>query len=226
MNKILILMMAALPMTGMAQNVWETPQNNQEKTVKKEKPKRTSLFGSSTKEKKAEDPKYLAGAVPVQDGKVVFTLDRDVKGKTASQIYDIVYSVLDSMAHTSNQIPEKSGITTFNKTEHQIIAHYKEWLVFRKSPLNLDQTQFDYTLVVQCTDNHLHVDMVRLSYNYEEGREGGGMKFSAEEWITDKDAINKKGDGLVKRSGIAKFRRKTIDRKDNIFETINKALDE
>ena len=44
----------------------------------------------------------------------------------------------------------------------------------------------------------------------------------AEEWITDENALNKKKDNLSKYSG--KFRRKTIDRKDNIFETLLEAL--
>ena len=49
-----------------------------------------------------------------------------------------------------------------------------------------------------------------------------GMEMRAEEWITDENALNKKKDNLSKYSG--KFRRKTIDRKDNIFETLLEAL--
>jgi colicin import membrane protein len=49
-----------------------------------------------------------------------------------------------------------------------------------------------------------------------------GLKVKAEEWITDQYALNKKGTKLSRISG--KFRRKTIDRKDNIFERIDAAL--
>ena len=48
------------------------------------------------------------------------------------------------------------------------------------------------------------------------------MSVKADEWITDKYALNKKKTKLLKGSG--KFRRKTIDRKDNIFGKICKAL--
>jgi colicin import membrane protein len=40
--------------------------------------------------------------------------------------------------------------------------------------------------------------------------------FSAEEWITDKEALNRKQTKMLKMPG--KFRRFTIDRKDEIFK--------
>ena len=48
------------------------------------------------------------------------------------------------------------------------------------------------------------------------------MKISADDWISDSNALNKKGTKLYKGSG--KFRRKTIDRKNNIFGRIETAL--
>ena len=49
-----------------------------------------------------------------------------------------------------------------------------------------------------------------------------GTYYSAEEWITDDNAVNKKNTRLY--PGTAKFRRKTIDRKDMLFETIKNML--
>ena len=42
-----------------------------------------------------------------------------------------------------------------------------------------------------------------------------GILYKAEEWITDKLAVNKKGTRLYPRSG--KFRRMTVDRVEAIF---------
>ena len=57
----------------------------------------------------------------------------------------------------------------------------------------------------------------QISYYYQEDMEGkNGVTYKAEEWITDKEAINKAGTKLYPRSG--KFRRKTIDRMEQIFE--------
>lgn len=200
----------------MAQNVWEKPQTTapQEETTKKK-----SLFESN---KKAVDPKYLAGAVPVVDGKVTFTLDKDIPGKSAQEIYDIVFATLEKMTKEENQF-KTSQVAIVNKQDHIIGARFKEWLVFQNTFLSLDRTIFNYTVIATCTDEHLNVTISRISYAYEMDRGvNDGMEMRAEEWITDENALNKKKDNLSKYSG--KFRRKTIDRKDNIFETLLEAL--
>mgnify|MGYP000886098372 FL=1 len=61
----------------------------------------------------------------------------------------------------------------------------------------------------------------RISYEYETGRPSG-FKSTAEDIITDKEALNKKGNKLNRLTG--KFRRKTIDRKDQLFDTIKVAF--
>ncbi len=216
MRNLFIAIFATLPLFGMAQNVWEKPQTTapQEETTKKK-----SLFESN---KKAVDPKYLAGAVPVVDGKVTFTLDKDIPGKSAQEIYDIVFATLEKMTKEENQF-KTSQVTIVNKQDHIIGARFKEWLVFQNTFLSLDRTIFNYTVIATCTNEHLNVTISRISYAYEMDRGvNDGMEMRAEEWITDENALNKKKDNLSKYSG--KFRRKTIDRKDNIFETLLEAL--
>ena len=216
MRKFLIAIFAVLPLFGMSQNVWEKPQTTspQQETTKKK-----SLFESN---KKNVDPKYLAGAVPVEDGKVIFTLDKDIPGKSAQEIYDIVFATLDKMTKEENQF-KTSQVSVVNKQDHIIGARFKEWLVFQNTFLSLDRTVFNYTVIATCTDGHLNATISRISYAYEMDRGvNDGVQYTAEEWITDENALNKKKDNLSKYSG--KFRRKTIDRKDNIFETLLEAL--
>ena len=216
MRNLFIAIFATLPLFGMAQNVWEKPQTTapQEETTKKK-----SLFESN---KKAVDPKYLAGAVPVEDGRVTFTLDKDIPGKSAQEIYDIVLATLEKMTKEENQF-KTSQVAIVNKQDHVIGARFKEWLVFQNTFLSLDRTIFNYTVIATCTNEHLNATISRISYAYEMDRGvNDGMEMKAEEWITDENALNKKKDNLSKYSG--KFRRKTIDRKDNIFETLLEAL--
>ena len=216
MKKTIIAIMLLCPTLSFAQNTWEVPT---QKTEVRDTTKRKALFETK---KKVEAPKYLSGAVPVVDGKVTFTLDMDVKGKTAQEIYDILYGVLDNMTKEENQFKE-SKIAIVNKGEHTIAARYKEWLVFRNSALSLDRTVFNYTIIAQATDGHVNVKLFRISYQYELERGiNDGIEVVAEEWITDEQGLNKKKDKLAKYSG--KFRKKTIDRKDNIFETITNSL--
>ena len=130
MKKIIIFLLTLLPLSTFAQDVWERPQDTKQEV---KKPKQNEF--------NQDDAKYLAGTVPEIDGKVVFTLDLNLPGRSAQDIYERVY------------------------------------------------TGFDTT---------------------------------AEKWITDAVALNKRKTRLSK--GSAKFRRKTIDRKDEIFSAITNAL--
>lgn len=198
----------------MAQSEWEKPTKQGEDAPKK------SLI---MKNEANTDPRYLAGTVPEVDGKVVFTLEKDVPGKDAQTIYDLVYKVLDHMTEGENQFKE-SAISLVNKKDHIIAAKYREWLVFKSTALALDRTVFNYTIIARCSDEHLSLTLSRISYAYEIEREGTeGLQTSAEEWITDKYALNKSKTKLSRLSG--KFRRKTIDRKDEIFDIISQTLD-
>ena len=156
----------------------------------------------------SEDYKYLKpGAMPEQDGKVVFTLDLDVPALSAQQVYDRMYVALDTIANQECQIQDersKSGVVMVNKKEHSIVAQYHEWMTFKKNFVVLDRTRFNYTVIAKCTDGHLHLTLERMTFLYEQGRPTE-MRTSAEEWISDKEAINKKGTKLL--PGSAKFRR-------------------
>ena len=74
---------------------------------------------------------------------------------------------------------------------------------------------------MECHDGRLKVELGRIKYIY--GEEGSKIfTYKAEEWITDKLAMNKKGTRLYRVSG--KFRRRTIDRKDELFSEIRELL--
>ena len=205
-----LLLSAFISVVGFAQNVWEKPETatKVEKEVIVEKPN--------------PDAEYLAGAVTEKDGKVQWTLDVDVPGKDASQIYDRMYKCLSDLAKQENQL-EGSGIALVNKKDKIIVASIKEWLVFKNNFLSLDRSKFYYTLVAECKDNHLTVTMSRLVYRYEEDRNtNGNGVIKAEDWINDRNALNKKQTKLL--PGSAKFRRKTIDRKDYLFDNIKRIV--
>ncbi len=168
-------------------------------------------------EKDTEDAQYLAGAVPMADNNVVFTLDKDFPGKSSDEIYDDVYTKIENITRDANQ-HENSRIALVNKKDHTIAAKMNEWLVFNNSFISLDRSEFSYALIAQITGSHLHVTISRINYSYEADR-STGFKSSAEDLISDKAALTKKGK-LNKMS--AKFRKKTIDRKNEIFNILGK----
>lgn len=216
MKKLIASILALVPMLGMAQNnVWEIPdQPQQQAKVVKKKVAAPKV-----------DVKYLSGAVPEVNGEVVFSLEKDVPGMSADSIYDKVYTVISSIVEEgkSSGLQPQARIAAVNKAEHMIAARVKEWLVFSSNFISLDRTEFNYTLIAKATEGHVSVKMTRISYAYEMNRkDASGMKEKAENWITDKYALNKKKTKLSPISG--KFRRKTIDRKDNIFQRVCQAL--
>lgn len=170
-----------------------------------------------------EDPKYLAGAIQLNaDGKVEFVLDTQANGKSADEIYNIVFQYMSKLIKNEQNINSRIALVNRNNKNEQIIACIMdEWFVFNQSFISLDRTETKYQLVATISDNHLHLSMTRIVFNYEEGR-STGFKEPAENVITDKYALTKKKNDLAKIYG--KFRRGTIDRKNQIFNNLTKLV--
>lgn len=170
-----------------------------------------------------EDPKYLAGAIQLNaEGKVEFVLDTQASGKSADEIYNIVFQYMSKLIKNEQNINSRIALVNRNNKNEQIIACIMdEWFVFNQSFISLDRSETKYQLVATISDNHLHLSMTRIVFNYEEGR-STGFKEPAENVITDKYALTKKKNDLAKIYG--KFRRGTIDRKDQIFNDLTKLV--
>lgn len=217
MKRLFFIISLFLPLTVMAQSNWERPADAASNT-KEEK----AAKAAKTKQSKAErDAKYLAGAVTEVDGRVQWDLEVDAPGKSAEQIYNSVYEYLKELTSSENQL-EGSQVALVNKAEHSIVATVKEWLIFKQNAISIDRAATSFVLSAVCKDNHLSVTLTRIIFDYTENvptREG---IFRAEEWITDKEALNKKGTKLY--PGSARFRRKMCDRKDEIFNGLRKLI--
>lgn len=195
MKKILIAILMCMPGIANAQNnTWEMSE--------------AEVAGKVIN----PDQKYLAGAVPVVNGRVVFSTTIEAPGKTANQIHALLLKYMTKMTTEPNQF-EQSRITLNDTINNKIYGSYQEWLVFKNKPLVLDRTRLFYNIMVECEDGKAHIDMTRIYYIYDEERQP--LTYKAEEWITDEYGLKKKKDKLSRVSG--KFRRKTIDRKDYLF---------
>lgn len=163
-----------------------------------------------------EDPKYLEGAVTTdENGKVVFEAEMEALGKSAEQLYELLFDYMSGLTQDKEAI--ESRIALVNKDEHIIANLMDEWLVFNSSFISLDRTECKYNLIANISDGKVKMTINHIYYTYEEGRQTG-FKLPAEEVITDKVALTKKKNDLARIFG--KFRKKTIDRKDQIFNEI------
>ncbi len=149
-----------------------------------------------------DDSKYLAGAVPEVDGKVVFTKEFSIPGMSQDEIYNRIYGWMEARL---KQNENTSRIVFSDKGKGQIVGTGDEWIVFSSTALSLDRTKVLYQLTVTCQPEKCTLEVEKIRFNYREGKE----KYAAEEWITDKYALNKAQTKLVR--GLAKWRRKTVD---------------
>ncbi len=155
-----------------------------------------------------KDSRYLAGAVPEVDGEVVFSKEFSIPGMSQADIYA---RLKDWMTARMAKNENKSRVVYAEPEKGQIAAIGEEWIVFSSSALALDRTLVSYRLIAYCHPEKCQLTLGKIRYSYRDGEE----HYEAEEWITDKYALNKSKTKLVR--GLAKWRRKTVDFADNLF---------
>ena len=179
-----------------------------------------------TAQKQQDMSKYLAGAVPEQNGIVVFEKSYDVPNKTKAEIHESLKAYLtEAILKGENVLPQTRIQEDLPEAGTLAIAA-EEYLYFKRKPLSTDGTRFYYQLVTQAEDGKFTIMMRRIRYVYDltdtpSTQANPDVCFTAEKWITDAEALNKAQTKLLKIPG--KFRRFTIDRKDEIFNGAAKA---
>ncbi|WP_300704511.1 DUF4468 domain-containing protein [Bacteroides sp.] len=166
-------------------------------------------------DKDKDDSEYLVGAVPEVDGKVVFTKEFSIPGMSQDEIYQRVLGWMEARLKKNEN---NSRVVYSDKEKGQIVGTGDEWIVFSSSALSLDRTKITYQLTVNCQPEKCTFEVEKVRFSYREGKE----KYTAEEWIVDKYALNKAQDKLVR--GLAKWRRKTVDFVDDLSQGVAEAL--
>lgn len=166
-----------------------------------------------------DESKYLE-PLPYKDNKITFSTEFKVP---STMNKEKMYETLLAWANKRFQ-PEKecnARVLYTNDKECAIAIGGDEFIIFKMGALSLDQTRIYYQLNIRCEEELCKVDMTRIRYWYEAERNGGD-KYTAEEWISDDIALNKTKTKMYPKTG--KFRTKTINLKDELFEEIRSAL--
>lgn len=169
-----------------------------------------------------DDSQYLAGAVPEQNGIVTFTQTFSVPGKTQADIYSVMLNYVKTLVANGRQDLRTRLVSD---TDNTVVANVEEIMTFKKKFLNWDHAYFRYLISAKCTaDSKVVMTVTKIGYRYGFDQEGnGGEDYKAEEWISDREALNKAGNKLLPRSG--KFRRNTVDRVKEIFNDARLAFE-
>ncbi len=172
---------------------------------------------------------YMQGAVPEFNGKVVFNKHIEATGKSKGDLYKKMLQWASFRFNPETEYGKWPNADYFKNTEYARVLKAEaengllkiqgnEDMIFTNKALAKDMAIASYILTLNCTDGGIDVEMSNISYTYS--LSDTPERIEAEDWITDKEAFNKKGQ-LSKGSG--KFRVKTIDLKDRLFEEIEAA---
>ncbi len=167
-----------------------------------------------------DDAKYLAGAVPVEDGYVIFKQTYKVPSLSKKDLYQSILLWVTQKFATNGQFPQNKLIAQ-DEDKGELGAIGEEYIIFSSSMLSLDRTRIYYQFRATCDNGICNVEISHIRYWYDEARDGG-IRYKAEEIITDEYGLNKKKTKLTRVIG--KFRKKTIDFKDMLFKEIGDAI--
>lgn len=166
-----------------------------------------------------EENRYLAGAVPVENGKVTFSKNLSLPEYSKDQVYDLMLEWANQHFNT----PE-SRVVYAEREKGEIACVSEEYLVFSSTALSLDRTRVNYRVTIECQAQASHIELTGIRYEYDVSYQREPEKYTAEEWITDKYALNKTQTKLNRISG--KFRRETVNLADRTFQSLTAAAGE
>lgn len=173
------------------------------------------LMGGTSLQAQTNDSKYLAGAVPEVNGKVVFSKEYRIPGMNRQEVFD---RVVNWMTARLEKNKNNSRVVLQDADKGHVVGVGDEWIIFSSTALSLDRTRILYQLFVNCEAELCRLEVSKVSFIYREGKE----RYAAEEWVVDKYALNKDKTKLIR--GLAKWRRKTVDFVDDLCLGLADAL--
>lgn len=165
---------------------------------------------------KYDESHYLAGAVPVENGKVIFRYTLQLPGLTRAQIYDKVKEWLTRSAQEDRNIIIERSVIKDDPTTGEIYVQNQEELIFAERGLSLDKADFAFLQHYTCSDGKCELEISRLRYVYENDNK------VPEGWITDDYALDKKRTKII--PGVLRPRVKTVDRMEELYTGLNNSF--
>lgn len=162
-----------------------------------------------------DDAKYLKGAVPVENGKVVFRKVINLPSFSKDKIYNT------SLSWAKERFNDENCRVVFeNSQEGELAAVGNEYIVFASTILSLDRAHMNYQVLIFSEDNSCKIEVKNIRYLYDVAYQREPEKYIAEEWITDEHGLHK---GKLSRIS-GKFRKATIDFVDKLFTDLSNAF--
>ena len=108
-----------------------------------------------------EDQHYLAGAVPVADGKVVFTREINAPSLSKAQIYQQLLKWGQENFNT-----KESRVAYQNEAKGEIAIIGEEYIVFSSTALSLDRAMMKYRIIIECKEHACTLQLAGIRYDF------------------------------------------------------------
>jgi len=162
-----------------------------------------------------EKAKYLEGAVPEVNGKVVFTKSIKVNSPVSeANLLDLMQKWAEENYKVRTGKDLVGKVLLVDEEGKNIACSGEEYLVFKSTALILDRAKMTYKLIISIEQDKCNLAIRNIWYEYSDSKNS----VPAEKMITDKMALNKKKDKLNRYYD--KFRRYTVDSVDAIFQRV------
>ena len=166
------------------------------------------------------DKKYLAGAVPTENGKVVFNRQLDITGISPQMAIELTQQWASGPLANDGY---SGKIYDIDNNAGSLIINMDGDLVFKSSAFQLDQATISFILDVKFDNNKCMLTFRNIRYLYAINPNNTRRDvIMADSWITDKEALNKAGTKMYAMNG--KFRIRTVQLVDYLTESLRSGL--
>lgn len=166
------------------------------------------------------DKKYLAGAVPTEDGKVVFNRQLDITGIAPQTAIELTRQWVSGPLANDGY---NGKIYDIDNNAGSLVINMDGDLVFKSSAFQLDQATISFILDVKFNNNKCMLTFRNIRYLYAINPNNTRRDvIMADNWIVDKEALNKAGTKMYAMNG--KFRIRTVQLVDYLTESLRSGL--
>lgn len=166
------------------------------------------------------DKKYLAGAVPTENGKVVFNRQLDITGISPQMAIELTQQWASGALANDGY---NGKVYDIDNNAGSLIINMDGDLVFKSSAFQLDQATISFIMDVKFGNNKCMLTFRNIRYLYAINPNNTRRDvIMADNWITDKEALNKAGTKMYAMNG--KFRIRTVQLVDYLTESLRSGL--
>lgn len=152
--------------------------------------------------------------LPMEGTRIVFKDSLQFKGISAERVFEIAGNWADYYIAKFDKKFD-SRVAYKNTKTQSIAVLFNRDIIFKDIALILDKALMRCNIAIDIKDNKCIIKVLNIKYDYVDN--GLTEKMNADEWIIDRYAVNRERTKLTRSFG--KFRAKTVDAVDEIFDS-------